>query len=99
MVKEAKPVAIMGMLKDKDCHNAVKLVAPKFSKIITVAVDNPRTMTAEELKSCLTPYCDWVQTANDLDEALTLAKAEGKPIVICGSLYLASQIRPKLTEK
>jgi len=99
MLIDEKTVAIMGMLKDKDCDSAVKTVAPKFSKIITVTVDNPRTMTAEELKNCLLPYCAEVHTADSLDEALNLAKAENKPVVICGSLYLASQIRPKLTEK
>ena len=96
---DVKPVAIMGMLKDKDCDSAVKIVAPQFSKVITVGVDNPRTMTADELKVCLAPYCNDICTADSLTDALNLAKAEGKPIVICGSLYLASQIRPLLTEK
>ena len=99
MLCDVKPVAIMGMLKDKDCDSAVKIVAPKFSKIITVGVDNPRTMTADQLKDCLAPYCNNISTADDLTDALNLAKAENKPIVICGSLYLASQIRPKITEK
>ncbi len=95
------PVAVIGMLKDKDCTAAVSEVAPKFSQIITVAVDNPRTMTAAELKDCLSPYCDRVIASDSIDAALALAdeiKGES-PLVICGSLYLASQIRPMLPQK
>jgi len=98
MLGDTKPVAIMGMLKDKDCNSAVKLVAPKFSKIITVAVDNPRTMTAEELKETLLPYCKEIYSAHSLTEAINLANQFGKPLVICGSLYLAAQIRPLVTK-
>lgn len=100
-LKGQKPVAIMGMLKDKDCHTAVKEVAPLFDSIITVAVDSPRTMTAQELKEQLLPYCEQVYTAHNIADALSLAdEIKGNaPLVICGSLYLAAQIRPLLTQQ
>ena len=56
------------------------------------------TMTATELKNKAKAFCPSVYSARSYIEAITLAteKADGAPIVVCGSLYLASAIRPKL---
>lgn len=93
-----KAVAIMGMLADKDTDDVLRILSPHFSDIITLTVPNPRTMTATELKNKAKAFCPSVYSARSYIEAITLAaeKADGAPIVVCGSLYLASAIRPKL---
>lgn len=93
-----KAVAVMGMLADKDSDKALEILTPCFSDIITLTVPNPRTMTAAGLKRRASKYCPSVTAARSYAQAIRLADSvsQGKPIVICGSLYLATAIRPKL---
>lgn len=92
---KGNPVLIMGMMKDKDIDKVLKILTNKAKKVITVTVlDNPRAITAQELNKMVLKYKPSV-IAKDYQEALVLAlKAkENDDIIICGSLYLASQIR------
>ncbi len=98
VLKGEKAVAIMGMLVDKDVDDVLRILCPHFSDIVTLTVPNPRTMTATELKNEAKAFCPSVCSARSYNEAISLAakKANGAPVVVCGSLYLASAIRPKL---
>jgi len=94
-----KPVTcVMGMLADKDVDSALALLKGVFRRIFTVPVANPRAMHAEELaEKCRALGEDAVAcgTAGDgLDKALTLAAEENGCVLICGSLYLAGEVRP-----
>ncbi len=93
-----KVVAVMGMLADKDVSSALKNLAGLFSEVITLEPQNPRAMSAEELaehwKSLGTPAQAVKQPDDALQKALNLAGGEGA-VVICGSLYLAGDIRPR----
>ena len=95
---DKKVVAVMGMLADKDVDETLGILAPCFSDIITVKVPNPRTMTASELKKVAQKYCPSVAVADSYSRAIALSRsiAGDNPVVVCGSLYLASVIRPKL---
>ena len=95
---DKKVVAIMGMLADKDVDETLGILAPCFSDIITVKVPNPRTMTASELKKVASKYCSSVTVAGSYSQAIALSRsiAGDRPVIVCGSLYLASAIRPKL---
>ena len=96
-----KPAAIIGMLADKDCESAVKHIAPCFSRIVTVAVNSPRTLSAEALAKIAEKYCPNVQIAENTDDALRDIFDRPIPngLVACGSLYLAGEIRPKLIKR
>ena len=92
-----KPVAIIGMMRDKSACEVLETVLKNCKSAIAVAVpNNPRSFKAEEL--CLTAqkYCPCI-TADSLPSALE--KAEGEDIAVFGSLYLASSIRPLLLKK
>ena len=92
-----KPVAIIGMMRDKSACEVLETVLKNCKSEIAVAVpNNPRSFKAEEL--CLTAqkYCPCI-TADSLPSALE--KAEGEDIAVFGSLYLASSIRPLLLKK
>ena len=95
-----KPTMIVGMLADKDYDRALGIVAPMCEHIITVTVPNPRTLTAQALKATAEKYCPSVVSARSYIGALRLAaeRAKDNPVVICGSLYLASAIRQKAIE-
>ena len=84
---------ILGMLKDKDSE-ALYLLKGLFKRIITTDIDNPRALDSEELsKKCagLSKNIEVIRTPSDaFDKAITY----GDDIFICGSLYLAGEIRP-----
>ncbi len=90
-------VAIVGFMADKDVSEAIEKAASIFDEMITVEVkSNARSMTADDLKTICSMYCDSVETADTYDQAIVKARQKNKPIVVFGSLYLAGDIRPLL---
>ena len=86
--------AIVGMMADKDISESAKLLAPLCDKILTVTVDNPRSMKAEGLKEIFERYNSDVTAFDNLGSALNevIGKiGENEMLLICGSLYLASE--------
>lgn len=93
-----RPVAIIGMMQDKSCEEVIKLIASRCSSIITVTVTgNSRAASGEQLSAIAKKYCDSCVCAENYLSALNLARQKmqelNAPLVICGSLYLASDIR------
>lgn len=92
-----KPVAIIGMMRDKSACEVLETVLKYCKFAIAVAVpENPRSLKAEELCLIAQKYCPCI-TADSLLSALKIT--DGEDIVIFGSLYLASSIRPLLLKK
>ncbi|MEM1484748.1 folylpolyglutamate synthase/dihydrofolate synthase family protein [Oscillospiraceae bacterium PP1C4] len=93
-----KPVtAILGMLADKNIRGVLEQLAPNLARIFCVAPDNPRALPARELAEEAGALCASAQAFSDVREAyqaaLARAKAENGVVLICGSLYLASEMR------
>lgn len=93
-----RPVTLMGMMEDKDCAAVTKLIASRADSVVAVRVaGNPRAASAKTLCRMAEAYCKEVTAADDYDSALQIAFAAAKkrnlPLLICGSLYLASDIR------
>lgn len=101
--KDKKAVLILGMLSDKDSKSSVKLLKGLFDAVYTVPVNNPRTLSAEDLAEECEEYFDDVKAFENVfkafDTAYELCKSEGKMLVIAGSLYLAGEIRPYILSK
>ena len=99
----SRAVLILGMLADKDSKSSVKLLKGLFDTVYAVPVDNPRTLSAEDLAEECREYFDSVKAFDSVyeafDKAYNLCKSDGKSLVIAGSLYLAGQIRPYILEK
>ncbi len=93
-------VALIGMMADKDCEQFLKKIMPYCKETVTVTVfENPRSISAEDLKTLAEKYCQNVTAATSYEEAIKLAteKSGGKrPLFVCGSLYLACSLREKL---
>jgi dihydrofolate synthase/folylpolyglutamate synthase len=94
-------LAVMGMMADKDCAAALDHLLPLFDRVICVTPSNPRSMEAEEFRSLVVARnTDAVTAASPVDgvhAALALAD-DYDAIVICGSLYLAADVRPELVK-
>ena len=86
---------VIGMLADKD-STSVHLLKGLFRRIIVTDVDNPRALPAEDLAERLSGIAQEIAVVHDPHDALEKALSCGDPVFICGSLYLASEIRPYL---
>lgn len=92
------PVTLLGMMSDKNCEEVIKKIASRSKTVYTVKVSgNPRAETAEALSFISKKYCKDSFAKSDYHSALVSAADKAKennlPLLICGSLYLASDIR------
>lgn len=93
---EKKIIAVFGMMKDKDYTESIKKIMPLCSKVYTTTASNPRSFSAKELAKVVKPYCSKVKPIEEPVKAYekALKKAGDKDMVlVCGSLYLASDIK------
>ena len=97
-LSDKKIICIMGMLKDKDSNSSLEYLDGLINSVITLEPDNPRKQTSEELAEKAVKFFDKVYPMENftqaIDKALDMAKEDNGAVVICGSLYLASQLRP-----
>ena len=93
-----KGCILFGAMKDKDTEEIVRVLADYCETAVTVTVRNhPRAESAENLCKLFRSVGVRAVAAKDYDEALALMK--GKPLLVCGSLYLAADMRPILLKK
>ena len=90
--------AIIGVMRDKNYKAVLSKTLPFCKNVICVKPEVPRALPLEELASEAKKYSENIFVAKSIEKAIDLAKekANGKPIFVFGSLYLASQIRPLL---
>lgn len=92
-------IMIIGMLADKDVSASLQLLSGVPAVVITTEPDNPRKMTAQELGELAKTVFPCVEVCDDPKAALNRARCiacKDDIILICGSLYLASQIRGEI---
>ncbi|WP_283124158.1 folylpolyglutamate synthase/dihydrofolate synthase family protein [Angelakisella massiliensis] len=95
-------IAVVGMMADKNCQQALDQLTP-FLKgcIVTAPPDNPRALEPQQLAVLAARCCSRLEVEPDcrraLDRALSLAGPEDT-VLVFGSLYLASALRPALLE-
>ena len=82
-------VALIGMMKDKEVEKYLSIIAPKCKRIIATTVNNPRAMKADELFEIAKKYCSDVCICEDAKRAIENEKIT----LICGSFYLAREVR------
>lgn len=94
-------VAVMGMLQDKDVDTALKKLCGLFSCVITTEPPGPRALPADALAQRWQQLGTCAESAGGYDAALQMAQERLKPngaVVICGSLYLAGELRSRALE-
>ena len=93
-----RPVTLLGMMADKNCSAVVGKIASRSAAVYTVKVEgNSRTESAENLAIIAKKYCSLSTPVSNYATALGCAAQKSAelsaPLLICGSLYLASDIR------
>ncbi len=100
---EGKRALLIGMLKDKDVECALDTISGMFEIAVVTDVPNPRNMDCYELADICKRYFDKVVVCSQpkvaFDTAYNIAKDNELSLCICGSLYLAGEIRPHIIEK
>lgn len=91
--------AVVGMMTDKDAAPFLKELGPYCARLLAITPEGPRPRPAEELAALGRKYVGRVETRPSLEAALDEALANGWDLLVCGSLYLASQARPLLLQK
>lgn len=105
--KKQEITLIIGILKDKNYEQILKHLAPHATKIITVTPNNPRALSAEDLKKVAKKDCSNVLSSSSFEQTIAKEferlnnnnKNNTKVLIVCGSLYLAADIRPLLLKK
>ena len=90
---EGDKTLIIGILADKD-SKALNLLDGLFKRIIVTDIDNPRALPAADLARRLGGVCDDIEVIESPHQAYDKALSYGDDIFVCGSLYLASEMRP-----
>lgn len=97
-------VGIIGMLRDKAYESALAQIVPRFDRVLTVTPDSPRALSARELAACAQQFAGEgvsVKPVESLKKAASIAldmTDEASVVVVCGSLYLASDMLPIMKE-
>ena len=90
------------MLKDKDAEQTISVMSTLVSKFIIVQPENPRAMDKFELSELIKKFNGDYEVARDLPHACELSISlldDNAALLVFGSLYLASQLRPLFKEK
>ncbi len=98
-IKDRRIVMVSSMMADKDCDTYLSLVAPYADVFIAAKAEVPRAMQADELCALGRKYCKNCIAVPDSHEAVKKAKelaCDNDIILICGSFYLAGEIRNEL---
>lgn len=95
-LKEKKILAIMGMMADKEVDKALENLLPCFARVITVTPSNPRSMAADVLSEKIRQKGMIAEKADSVPAAAQTAfglLGSFDALVVCGSLYLAGDVR------
>lgn len=101
-LKGKRVLAVMGMMADKDCKKSAANLVGHFARVIAVTPSNPRSMKAadfaELIKSLGVESEAFDTPERGVDAAVEMLDGYDA-LVVCGSLYLAADIRAYLLKK
>ena len=89
-------VFILGMLSDKDRRSVLRFLCPYAESFVCLTPPGSRALPAETLARELTDMGEKAAWASDTLTAAELALRTKKPVVACGSLYMAGEIKKAL---
>jgi dihydrofolate synthase/folylpolyglutamate synthase len=94
-----KPALVIGIMRDKDADAILRELLPVTSSVIATAADTPRARPAHELASRVKVLDDAKSVVAYADSAAALdaALAANRTICVAGSIFLAGEVRERLT--
>lgn len=92
-------IAVCSLMQDKDYETYLKIIAPYVSTFIATQAPMPRALSAQELCNCASVYCSNSNAVTNPHKAVSAAlniAEKDDVILVCGSFYLAGEIREDL---
>ena len=92
-------IMVSSMMADKDYDSYLRLVAPFADVFIAAKADVPRALSSDDLSAAAHKYCAETFSFESPVKALTAARNILEPddvLIVCGSFYLAGEIREEL---
>lgn len=101
-IRREKIIMVSSIMADKEYDKYLSIVLPLADEFVATQADIPRALPFDELASDAKKYCDTVSSIRSSKEAVLKAiksADEKSAIIICGSFYLAGEIRNMLLEE
>lgn len=100
-VNDRKITLVIGLMADKEADAVLGHLAPLAARVVTTTPSNPRAMKAEDLAEKAKAFCNDILFEDDPCKAFDLAGdliKSDEALVVCGSLYLAGDVRNHIFE-
>jgi dihydrofolate synthase/folylpolyglutamate synthase len=90
---------VIGVMRDKEIDAILQALAPVASTFVFVAADSPRAATPAELVELAKTVAPAVPSESAVSPmaGVRVAQTRGGPVIVAGSLYLAGEVRAKLS--
>ena len=103
-LKTSYRIGIIGILRDKEIDEMLKVIHPKFDVLIVAKPNNPRAMEVDVLAKKIRSYHHHAIEAKSISqavkEALELSKINADACIIAfGSLYMIGEVRSLFCKK
>ena len=85
-------VVVVSILRDKDADGILERLARAGGILVATRSSNDRSLAADEVAARARNWFSTVEIAEDPGEALRLARALGRRVLITGSLYLLADL-------
>jgi dihydrofolate synthase / folylpolyglutamate synthase len=83
---------VASILGDKDADGILDRLAQAGNTLVATTSSNPRALPAEAVADLARPRFGRVVVAPDPHEALGIARSQGGPVLVTGSLYLLADL-------
>ncbi|MBQ8382430.1 MAG: bifunctional folylpolyglutamate synthase/dihydrofolate synthase [Clostridia bacterium] len=97
-----KVVLLTGVMEDKAYRDMASTLAPLTAAAITVTPDNPRSLPAPRYAEVFRALGVFAEAADTIPEgvakAVALAKEQGRPLIMLGSLYMYGDVKAALLQ-
>lgn len=100
-LKDKRIVMLSSLMADKDYETYLKSVVPYCETFIATKADVPRALSSDELMKSASAYCNNCHVISDPAKAVKAAVNITHPedaLIVCGSFYLAGEIRNYLLD-
>lgn len=94
-------IMVSSMMADKDCDSYLSVVVPLAETFIAAKANVPRALGSDKLKEKAEKFCKNCYDIADPVKALNAARNIIQPedvLIVCGSFYLAGEIRDYLID-
>ena len=92
-----KKLGVVGTLQDKDTATMASILGPCFDQMIVIPPRDIHATGAEQLVQLFSAHCPQVMSAPSVAQAakmgVQICQSQHMSMIVCGSLYLASQFR------